>query len=323
MKRGLYFNYIERQLSLLAFRIMSRGKINILDLNIYSETFFADMMNIIFSYNLRNLNTQIQNVDGIDLVDDINKIIMQVSSTVTKQKIENSLNKKKMNEYKDYHFRFVAITDDASKLRNITYKNPYNVEFNPKSDIIDNYFILKTINNMPIDRLINLYDFVKKELGNETDIVKIDSNLTTIINILNNEDLGNVIDAPVINAFEINKKIEFNQLDLVKDLIDDYKIYYSKLNEKYSEFDKAGVNKSLSVFRVIKKQYVELKSTVSNPHELFGNIIKNIIDIVIESKNYNEMPYEELEMCVCIIVVDAFVRCKIFENPEGYSYVTT
>lgn len=323
MNRSLYFNYIESHIGTLAFRIRGRGKINLLDLNIYSETFFADMMNIIFSYNLRNLNAVIQNAEGIDLVDDINKIIMQVSATSTKQKVEKSLSKKKLNEYKDYRFRFIAIIEDANKLRSETYKNPYNVAFDPKNDIIDISYILNIISNMSIDGIRNLYDFIRKELGNEPDIVKIDSNLTTIINILNNEDLGNVIDAPEINAFEINKKIEFNHLDLVKDLIDDYKIYYSKLNEKYSEFDKAGVNKSLSVFRVIKKQYVELKSTVSKPHELFGNIIKNIIDIVIESKNYNEMPYEELEMCVHIIVVDAFVRCKIFENPEGYSYVTT
>lgn len=59
------------------------------------------MMNIIFSYNLRNLNAIIQNVEGIDLVDDINKIIMRVSATSTKQKIEKSLSKKKMSEYKD------------------------------------------------------------------------------------------------------------------------------------------------------------------------------------------------------------------------------
>ena len=166
------------------------------------------MMNIIFSYNLRNLNAVIQNAEGIDLVDDVNKIIMQVSATSTKQKVEKSLSKKKLNEYKDYHFRFIAIIEDANKLRSETYKNPYNVAFDPQNDIIDISYILKIINNMSIDGIRNLYDFIRKELGNEPDIVKIDSNLTTIINILNNEDLGNVIDAPEINAFEINKKID-------------------------------------------------------------------------------------------------------------------
>ena len=185
MNRSLYFNYIESHIGALAFRIKSRGKINLLDLNIYSETFFADMMNIIFSYNLRNLNAVIQNAEGIDLVDDVNKIIMQVSATSTKQKVEKSLSKKKLNEYKDYRFRFIAIIEDANKLRSETYKNPYNVAFDPQNDIIDISYILKIINNMSIDGIRNLYDFIRKELGNEPDIVKIDSNLTTIINILN------------------------------------------------------------------------------------------------------------------------------------------
>ena len=41
MKRSEYFNYIEEKLNFLSYRIKSRGKINLLDLNIYSETFFA------------------------------------------------------------------------------------------------------------------------------------------------------------------------------------------------------------------------------------------------------------------------------------------
>lgn len=29
---------------------------------------------------------------------------------------------------------------------------------------------------------------------------------------------------------------------------------------------------------------------------------------------------EELEICIQIIVVDAFMRCKIFKNPGGETY---
>lgn len=44
--------------------------------------------------------------------------------------------------------------------------------------------------------------------------------------------------------------------------------------------------------------------------------------LIQNSKNYLQIPYEELEMCVGMVVVDAFIRCKIFKNPEGYNYVT-
>ena len=38
MKRSEYFNYIEEKLNFLSYRIKSRGKINLLDLNIHSES---------------------------------------------------------------------------------------------------------------------------------------------------------------------------------------------------------------------------------------------------------------------------------------------
>lgn len=45
-------------------RIKNRGKINLLDLNIYSETFFAELMNYLLGYNLENINAIKQNAEG-------------------------------------------------------------------------------------------------------------------------------------------------------------------------------------------------------------------------------------------------------------------
>lgn len=52
-------------------------------------------------------------------------------------------------------------------------------------------------------------------------------------------------------------------------------------------------------------------------------MIDKIIERILNSANYQAIPYEELELCVYIIVVDAFIRCKIFRNPENYNYATT
>jgi hypothetical protein len=86
MNRSYYFDYIEEKLNTLGHRIAVRGKINILDLNMYSEAFFADLLNRLFNLELENMNVIKQNVEGIDLVDKKNKIIAQISSTATKQK---------------------------------------------------------------------------------------------------------------------------------------------------------------------------------------------------------------------------------------------
>ncbi|MCI9036091.1 MAG: SMEK domain-containing protein [Lachnospiraceae bacterium] len=323
MNRSEYFNYIEKKLNILSYRIKNRGKINLLDLNIYSETFFADLMSHLLGYNLKNINQIKQNTEGIDLIDENNKIIAQVSSTCTKQKIENSLAKEIFQVYPDFNFNFIAIVGDADQLRTKAFKNPHKISFNPLSDIYDINSLLNIILNLDISKQRKLYEFIKNELGSDIDIVKVDSNLATIINILSQENFSNIVDSPEINPFEILRKIEFNDLLSVQPTIDDYKIFYSKLDEKYKEFDKQGTNKSISVLSIIRSQYIKLAGKISDSQELFFSIIDNIIELIKNSKNYIEIPYEELEMCVSVLVVDAFIRCKIFKNPEGYNYVVT
>ena len=317
MNRTRYYNYIEERLNFLAYRIEKRGKINLLDLNIHSETFFAELFNILYNYNLVNLNYIKQNTEGIDLIDTKNKIIIQVSATSTKEKIENSLNKGIYLFYKDYNFKFISISKEvSSKLRATEFENPYNLIFDSQKDILDSTTLLRYILNLEIDKQKILFEFIKKELGEEISTVKVDSNLAEIINVLAKEDLD--LKSAKINTtvFVIEEKINYNNLNGVRELIDDYKIFSVKLNQKYTEFDRGGRNKSTSILQIIRKQYVKLKNEKKNSEEIFYGVVENIMKIIEESANYKKLPFEELEMCVDILVVDAFMRCKIFENPE-------
>ena len=323
MRRSEYFNYIDEKLAVLVVRINQRAKLNILDLNIYSENFFAELFNAVFNYELKNMNAFEQNVEGIDLLDKKNKIIAQVSSTSTKQKIESSLSKNIFLKYPGYRFKFISIAEDASKLKKKSFKNPHAALFEPIEDIIDVTSVLNNILIKSIDEQKVIFEVIKKELGNEVDIVKMDSNLASIINILSNEILPDITEIPEMRSFKIEKKIQYNDLKSVKMIIDDYVIYCQKVDEKYKEFDKQGANKSFTVLQTIRNQYGILKDKIEDKDELFLKIMENIIDIVKSSKNYVEISYEELEMYVGILVVDAFIRCKIFNNPEGYNYVIT
>ena len=317
MNRTRYYNYIEEKLNFLAYRIEKRGKINLLDLNIHSETFFAELFNILYDYNLVNLNCIKQNAEGIDLVDTKNKIIIQVSATCTKEKIENSLNKGIYLFYKDYNFKFISISKEvSSKLKATEFENPYNLIFDSQKDILDSTTLLRYILNLEIDKQKILFEFIKKELGEEISTVKVDSNLAEIINVLAKEDLD--LKSAKINTtvFVIEEKINYNNLNGVRELIDDYKIFSVKLDQKYVEFDRGGKNRSTSILQIIRKQYVKLKNEKKNSEEIFYGVVENIMKIIEESANYKKLPFEELEMCVDILVVDAFMRCKIFENPE-------
>jgi len=322
MNRSGYFNYIEEKLNILATRINSRGKLNINDYNIHSENFYLNFFNELYSWNLINLNKVSHNFEAIDLLDDSKKIIVQVSATSTKQKIESALKKDIIKKYSDYTFKFISISKDASDLRGKKYTNPHNIIFNPLEDIYDINSILKDIISLEIIKQKRIYQFIKDELGDEVDIVKLDSNLATIINILSKED-WDIHDSPVsINSFDIDHKICFNNLNAAKNIIDDYKIHHTRIDKIYSEYDLSGKNKSSSVVAAIRKEYIRAKKTL-NDDDLFFQVSDRIKEKIIQSANFIEIPIDELELCINILVVDAFIRCKIFENPEDYKNATT
>ncbi|MGO4532285.1 SMEK domain-containing protein [Paenibacillus sp. 2TAF8] len=167
MNRTYLYNYIEEKLIVLATKLKLRGKLNILDLNIHSEMFFSDLLELVYDYKLVNLNTYKPNAEGIDLIDKEKKIIAQVSSTCSKKKVEDSLNKEILTEYQGYRFKFISIADDATNLRNKTFTNPYGILFSPVDDILDIFKIMNIVIHKSINEQEKIYSFIKKELGTE------------------------------------------------------------------------------------------------------------------------------------------------------------
>ncbi|MDI9310774.1 MAG: SMEK domain-containing protein [Limnohabitans sp.] len=322
MNRPDYFNIIEERLNLLALRIISRGRLNILDFHGHSENFYQYFLNEVYGWTVTNENDIKQNVEAIDLIDHRNKFVIQVSSTASKQKIESSLSKNSIKNYNGYAFKFISIARDADDLRKDTFKNPYGINFTPSTDIIDKNSILSKIRGLHIDDQERIYQFVKKELVIEINPVRLESNLATVINILSKEDWDKSDPEAETNSFEIDRKISHNNLNAAKVIIDDYVVHYGRVDKIYTEFDSQGSNKSSSVLSTIRLEYAKAKSNLADDL-LFFQVISKVKEKVLNSSNYISIPFDELELCINILVVDAFIRCKIFENPNNYNYATT
>ncbi|MEA4975378.1 MAG: ABC-three component system protein [Paludibacter sp.] len=322
MNRPNYFNVIEERLNLFAERIKSRGRLNMLEFNIHAESFYQHLLNELYGWAVLNVNEIKQNVEAIDLVDHTNKLVLQVSAVASKQKIESSISKDSINNYKGYTFKFVSIARDSDELRKDTFKNPHGITFNPASDIIDKNSILSKIRDLHIDDQKRIYEFIKKELLIEIDTLKFETNLATVINILSKEDWNKKESEGAIKSFDIDRKITHNNLNSAKIIIDDYKLYSSRVDKIYTEFDSQGSCISNSVLSTIRQEYAKLKGNLSDD-ELFFAVISKVQEKVLNSSNYTSIPFDELEICINVLVVDAFIRCKIFENPENYNYAST
>ena len=54
---------------------------------------------------------------------------------------------------------------------------------------------------------------------------------------------------------------------------------------------------------------------------LFDKIVDEARELALNSKSAEDIPVDRVNVCINVIVVDAFIRCRIFEDPEGYRYV--
>lgn len=315
MNRSVYWNLCELRLSTLCTRVELRGKLNILDFHLHAEDFYLNFLNVLFGYSLKNMNQVTQNAAGIDLIDVTKKLVLQVSSTASKAKVESALSKD-LKSYKNYRFNFVSISKDASNLREQSFINTHGLSFDPKNDIHDVKSILSHIQHLDIDKQLVIYNFLKKELQSEEDQSPVETNLAAVINIIAKENFDDIQNTPIPKVFDIDKKLTFNNLAAAAIIIEDYKVQYHRIDKIYSVFDSAGKNKSSSVLNWLRQSYIKLSNQYSGD-DLFFQVVEHAVKTVQASANYITIPFDELVMWINALAVDAFIRCRIFKNPEG------
>ena len=125
--------------------------------------------------------------------------------------------------------------------------------------------------------------------------------------------------------FNIDEKISFNAIKRNKALIEDYKIYYSQLNALYVELETAGSFRKEKLLRNVKNIYLKTKgnyvkdsvNTMDIIRQNADNIIEDIENRLLEMIEKDAKHYEEdITFGISVIMVDAFMRCKILEEPK-------
>jgi hypothetical protein len=165
---------LNTNLGLIGSKIELENSVNDQSLNILLETPLLDILNLVFSYKLENTNLIEKNFPGIDGIDFENKIMFQISSTFSPDKIKHTL--EQVIKYKHY--------EKATELFFLFLSPKKRLNIKTKQDllqIVGNHFT---------------FDFDK----NIIDLKSIYQNL------YNEEDK--------LKVFEVNKKIESVLFDI-------------------------------------------------------------------------------------------------------------
>lgn len=298
---------------------------NLTDDSVNSENIFRDVLNICYDYKLVNTNLFKSNYGALDLKDDENKIIVQVTAQRLTQKIQETLKNEVLNCFKDYRMIFIIISDESvAYFQSQTYETPFLNVFK-NDDILAIEDLLRTIQALDVNKMKKIEKCLQENIVlPSTNIKLLDSNLTTIINLLSKNDLNSQKTDSNLNKFEIEKKIDYNNLTAMHDEILEFAGYYSKLNSKYRTLSLSGKNKEQSVLNKLHHIYKECLQEHQNLSEceIYEQVIEKVINFVKNTPNFEDsIAEEELLLSVEIVVCDAFVKCKIFKNPEGYNYV--
>lgn len=155
------------------------------------------------------------------------------------------------------------------------------------------------------------------------------SYLVKVINQISSSDLFENLDTRNgTDSFNIQDKISFNSVKRYKPIIEEYGVYQGKLTQIYTEIEDQGSAKKEVLLRNIKELYLKAKGKLLNGNHTIEMIQTHADDLIeevekglwelIEKKSDNldeTILYEAINPCLSVILVDAFMRCKILEEP--------
>jgi len=151
------------------------------------------------------------------------------------------------------------------------------------------------------------------------------SMLKHAINAISNLSLDAISESENLNVYNPKQKLNYNSVKTNYSLIQVYKIYQGKINSLYDELERQGSIKKEKLLSNVNQIYIKIKGHYvldsENPLEIIRLNADNILNDVfnelcsqLENSNFFE---EDIILGVRLILVDAFIRCKILEEPIG------
>lgn len=261
MKPEEYYKVISDELAKIKVLIDTENSINLLDKNIFLKDILANILNIIYDLSLVNTNFSISNYPSIDLKDEINKTAVQVTTNVTRIKVQNTLDTFFKKEYdKTFDRLFIVLFDNHSYREEFTLSSKFN--FNKDDNIITYEKLLKIIKSLADDKLKRIYDYI--DIALKKNIYNLYWMKKNTIKSLNNLDKRYNRKLNVFNE-ETNKiKMFFSQEDCKKEIINmieaiiiliennDIKTNF-KINEIVNNFTLITINEKLEVLSRLEK----------------------------------------------------------------------
>lgn len=303
---------ISTKLAILAHKVELNTSLNLMDLNIHAEYFFCELLNMIFNLSLSNLNSINSNAKSIDLIDEKNRLAVQVTSTSDFAKIRKTVDSFiETNNVSKIDRLVVLILTKKKKYHAKTYGNQFKISIS--DDVLDYTDLIKLIMALPPEKIQQICEYLSSQIF-DTPTQKAPKEVTTIlemIKILSTDELpqsGNGFQEEPDPNGKINKRFSAYAEYLMEIYVPLMTTYAGILNEisKTSDSGTININKLSAYLKRVSN--TALDECGGNPI----NALNKMTDYYASRLSSNGIDYDD--SAIQYYLIDNMIRCNVFPN---------
>lgn len=277
MKEEKELNFIADAFAQWLTKIMCKKALGLNDVSIISEDVSQQILNLIYGLELKNLNlTEAKRVDGIDLGDEKSGIAFQISTSVSRSKIEKNLKtfvSRGLSSAYPNGIRFLILNHHSIKHAGNNYKKIYK-GFDKDKHIITHKELLKEVRRLYTDDKTR-FDKIKKVLEQE---------------IMNKPETSEKQTEIEVVAYHLPLSVEAKMKILKEknEYENDIRSYFRNPSQVSSDF-KQEVGKIIPLIEEIIEEYTKAKTYCyrsSHPSE-FITVIEHETKFALRFRWYN------------------------------------
>lgn len=307
-----YIKTITAYLSTLSSYIDTLSSVNLHDTSVLGENFCARLMNLVYGYNLKNLNRIEQNSAVIDLYDSENKISVQVTSNSKLNKVKDCLSKFVDNElFEEYDTLYIYILTEKQRSYKIENKEIKKFHFDKNKHILDKKDLIHRILTLSLPEQKEVLTLIQDNINLPKDKEVVSNEVETIINLVSllsekacnsvfNEDTEIDPFKKIPQRFKDSSELIDNQYFI---LCCDYQPILEEVKNN-DEYDSVK-NSKVATYLKVKSSQVLIKNNYDADKSL-----SELIDHVESMFKENGVSYSET--AVTYFVLKHLTECNVF-----------
>ena len=319
MNKEVYLKNIAENLALLSREVSILNAVNLYDINIIAEDFFPGLLNLIYGYELKNANHLEKNAPAIDLIDQKNRIAVQVTSDNSSTKIKHTI--EEFNKSQAYHFydRLVVLILTQKKKYSSNFDTQGLFSFEKARDIWDVEKLIKDIRELETAQIKNVSDYLSEELYNkyysvrETQAGEVDTIIDLIEYISQHRKVNKDRETTVDPEYKIYKRFKNFADKLITEYTTLYTIYGEALNIVNETL---GIDEAQDIIIMFYLQDISVQF-LEEEHDNPIAALNKLVTYFEEKLSTNGKKYDR--SAIKFYLVNEMIKCRVFPN-EGSEY---